>query len=47
MNTVDSREGLLDVVPFTVTAVATPFGMMEVLEEKTWFMLTGSQKQGV
>jgi hypothetical protein len=39
--TIDTPEGMLDIVPFTIQAVATPLGLVPV-EERVWFTLAES-----
>lgn len=40
--TISTPEGLLDIIPFTVQAVATPLGLIPV-EQKVWFTLAESK----
>lgn len=45
-STISTPEGMLDIVPFQVVAVRTPFGMLPAGEDTVWFTLAESSMRG-
>lgn len=45
VSTILTPDGLLDVVPWHIKAVDTPFGLMALPEEQTWYTLVASEER--
>ena len=46
VNTIQSPDGMLDVVPMQIVAVLTPLGLVKLDEPLTWFTLAESTARG-